>query len=283
MHSATRKSRPKSHKIHSIGGDKINYPGEVATPTADMLVAKILFNSVISTPGARFMTMDISNFYLMTPLLRPEYLRIKLSDFLEKIIKEYKLRDKVTKNGSIYIEVTKGMYGLPQAGLLANELLEKRLNKHGYFQSKLVPRLWKHKTPPIQFTLVVDDFGVKYVSKEHAEHLKSVLEEHYKVTADWKGERYVGIHLKWDYIKQRVHLYMPGYVQKALIQFDHKQRKKQNQPFPHTPIQIQYGSKKQYAKEESTAPPPLISTARNTSKKCAANSSSLQGPRTVPY
>jgi hypothetical protein len=74
-----------------------------------------------------------------------------------------------------------------------------------------------------------------------------------KLTADWKGERYVGIHLKWDYIKQRVHLYMPGYAQKALIQFDHKQRKKQNQPFPHTPIQ--YGSKKQYAKEESTAPP----------------------------
>jgi hypothetical protein len=214
----------------TVGGDRINYPGEVATPTADMLVAKILFNSVISTPGARFMTMDISNFCLMTPLLRPEYLRIKLSDLPDEIIKEYKLRDKVTKNGSIYIEVTKGMYGLPQAGLLANELLEKRLNKHGYFQSKLVPRLWKHKTRPIQFTLVVDDFGVKYVGKEHTDHL------HYKVTADWKGERYVSIHLKWDYIKQRVHLYMPGYVQKALIQFNHKQRKKQNQPFPHTPI-----------------------------------------------
>jgi hypothetical protein len=51
-------------------GDRINYPGEVATPTADMLVAKILFNSVISTRGARFMTLDISNFYLMTPLKR---------------------------------------------------------------------------------------------------------------------------------------------------------------------------------------------------------------------
>ena len=54
-----------------IAGDRINYPGEVATPTADMLVAKILFNSVISTRGARFMTLDISNFYLMTPLKRP--------------------------------------------------------------------------------------------------------------------------------------------------------------------------------------------------------------------
>ncbi len=51
-----------------VGGGRINYPGEVATVTADMLVAKMLFNSVISTRGARFRTMDISNFYIMTPL-----------------------------------------------------------------------------------------------------------------------------------------------------------------------------------------------------------------------
>jgi hypothetical protein len=69
----------------------------------------------------------------------------------------------VDSKGFVYLEVTKGMYGLPQAGLLANELLEKRLNKHGYHQSKFVPGLWKHKTRPIMFTLVVDDFGVKYV------------------------------------------------------------------------------------------------------------------------
>ncbi len=50
----------------TVGGDRINNPGEVATPTADMLVAKILFNSVISMHGAWFMTTDISNFYLMT-------------------------------------------------------------------------------------------------------------------------------------------------------------------------------------------------------------------------
>jgi hypothetical protein len=62
----------------TIGGDRINYPGEVATPTAEMLVAKILFNSVVSTPGAQFMTIDISNFHLETPLKRPEYIRLKL-------------------------------------------------------------------------------------------------------------------------------------------------------------------------------------------------------------
>ena len=120
----------------TVGSDKINYPGEVATQTADMLVAKILFNSVISTPGAKFMTMDISNFYLMTPLKRPEYIIVKISDLPKEIINEYKLQSKDNDKGFVFIEVTKGMYGLPQAGLLANELLEKRLNKHGYYQSK---------------------------------------------------------------------------------------------------------------------------------------------------
>ena len=61
-----------------VGGDRINYPGEVATPTADMSVAKLLFNSVVSTPGAKFMTMNISNFYVMTPLKRPEYMHVSL-------------------------------------------------------------------------------------------------------------------------------------------------------------------------------------------------------------
>ena len=91
------------------------------------------------------------------------------------------------------------MYGLPHAGLIANELLVKRLNKAGYFQSKYVPGLWSHKTCPIAFTLVVDDLGVKYIGNEHALHLKSIIEEHYKCSADWTGTRYISITLDWEY------------------------------------------------------------------------------------
>jgi hypothetical protein len=90
-------------------------------------VAKLLFNSVISTKGARFMTMDISNFYLMKPLHRAKFIQIKLSDIPNEVIREYKLRQKATKNKSIYIRAKRSMYGLPQAGLLANILLEKHL------------------------------------------------------------------------------------------------------------------------------------------------------------
>jgi hypothetical protein len=92
------------------------------------------------------MMLYISNFYLMTPLKRPEYIRAKIDDLPKEIINEYKLQEKVNRQGMVCIKVTKGMHGLPQAGLLANELLEQRLNKHGYFQSKLVPGLWKHTT-----------------------------------------------------------------------------------------------------------------------------------------
>ena len=249
--------RPEKEEMHrtrfTVGGDRVNYPGEVATPTADMLVAKILFNSIISTPKARFMTMDISNFYLMTPLKRPEYIRMKISDIPEEIIIEYKLRDLATDDGSIYIQANKGMYGLPQSGLLANELLERRLNKHGYRQSKLVPGLWRHDTRPIQFTLVVDDFGVKYINKDDAQHLQKVLEKHYKITMDWDGRRYIGITLDWDYKRRQVHLSMPGYIKAALLQFQHKLRNKRHSPFQSTPIQ--YGAKTQYATTASTAEP----------------------------
>ena len=65
----------------TVGGNLINYPWDCGTPTADILTVKLLRNSVVSTPGAKFFTIDISNFYLNTPLERKEYVRMKLSDF----------------------------------------------------------------------------------------------------------------------------------------------------------------------------------------------------------
>jgi hypothetical protein len=76
-------------------------------------------------------------------------MRMKIKDLPEEIIKIYKLNNKATSNGFIYIKIQKGMYGLPQAGILAQELLKKRLNKHGYCQSPLTPGLWRHDYRPI--------------------------------------------------------------------------------------------------------------------------------------
>jgi hypothetical protein len=250
--------RPQKEEVNrtrlTVGGNRINYPGEVATPTADLLLVKVMFNSVISTENAKFMTMDIKNFYLNTPLPRFEYVKLKMTDIPTEIVEEYNLKEKVTPDGSVYVEIRRGMYGLPQAGLLAQELLEERLKKHGYSQSKLVHGLWTHKWRPIQFTLVVDDFGVKYVGKEHAEHLLGVLKEHYEVDTDWEGKKYVGITLDWDYERREVHLSMPGYVGKALTQFGHeKPARRQDAPAPYNPPN--YGAKQQFADGPDSSPP----------------------------
>jgi hypothetical protein len=65
----------------------------VATPTAEMLTAKILFNGIISMAGAHFMTMEISNFYLNTPLKCSEFIHMQISKIPKEIIHEYKLRN----------------------------------------------------------------------------------------------------------------------------------------------------------------------------------------------
>ena len=137
---------------------------------------------------------------------------------------------------------------------MAQELLKERLAEHGYYQSKIIPGLWKHKTRPIVFTLVVDDFEVKYANKKDAEHLMSVLKQEYEGTEDWKGERYIGMHLSWDYVGRKVHLTMPGYAEKTLREFLHVHpRCRQYSPFPCA--QKKYGKEAQMIEKLSESPP----------------------------
>jgi Reverse transcriptase (RNA-dependent DNA polymerase) len=126
---------------------------------------KILLNSVVSTPGAKFCTADITNFYLNTPMEREEYVRIAINLIPPEIIKEYNLMKLVDANGAVLARVDKGMYGLAQAGMLANKLLKDCLAKHGYHECTHTPGLWRHETRPIIFTLAVDDFGINTAQK----------------------------------------------------------------------------------------------------------------------
>ncbi len=89
--------------------------------------------------------MDISNFYLMTPLKRKEYVRMKLDYFPDHDIVHSNLQDKATPNGFVYVTVKRGMYGLPPSGILAQELLKEQLGAAGYHQSTCTPGLWTHK------------------------------------------------------------------------------------------------------------------------------------------
>ena len=146
------------------------------------------------------------------------------------------------------------MYGLPQVGILANKLIKKKLKPHGYYEVDHTPGLYKHIWRPIAFTLVVDDFGVKYVGKEHAEHLFGVLKNEYtKIEVDWTGSLYCGITLKWNYAERYVDCKMPGYVKKRLVKFGHEPPQRP-QHCPYTPNPIKYGRKSQETTPEDDSP-----------------------------
>jgi hypothetical protein len=63
---------------------------------------------------------------------------------------------------------------------------------------------------PISFTLVVDNFGVKYNGKERIHHLTQVLKQHYQIEENWGGTQYMGLTVDWDYKRHEVYISMPG-------------------------------------------------------------------------
>ena len=127
------------------------------------------------------------------------------------------------------------------------ESLRGNYSKNDYLRPDTHNPRWR----PIKFTLVDDNFGVKYIGAEHVPHLLQVLRQDYEIEEDWEGTRCLGITLDWNYKTQEVHLSMPGYVEKALAQFGHKiPEEPQHQPHKHTtPL---YGATIQYAKAEDS-------------------------------
>ena len=119
------------------------------------------------------------------------------------------------------------------------------LNHTGTLNTKNTPGLWYHKIRPVSFTLVVDDFGVKYVGKEHVNHLISCLKKSkYKLTEDWTGSLYCGISLNWNYKAGYVDIPMPGYIKKKLHEYGHVYPKR-IQMCPYSPKPKSYGAKAQ--------------------------------------
>jgi hypothetical protein len=190
-------------------------------------------------------------------------MKMLLSPFPEEIIQQYNL-NALAVNSWVYIEIRKGMYGLKQAGLLANQLFQTCVEPFRYYPARHTPGLWLHKTRPISFTLVVDYFAVKYVGKQHAEHLWNTLLQTYELTTDWTAAVYSGMTLKWDYKNRTCNISMPGYVSNILSKFQHDAPKHPQ----HTPsrfITHVYSAKTQYATKYET--PPLTATKCLTIQK----------------
>ena len=219
----------------TVGGNLIEYADEVYTATAGLMTAKILFNSVISTPNARCAIFDIKNFYLQSDLLNYEYMRFKFDQIPPEIVKQYHLNN-IIHNGWIYVEIRKGMYGLPQSGIVANKDLQKHLKPFGYEPVTHTPGLWKHKDRDIIFTLVVDDFAIKYTKIEDLLHLQNALQSKYTLTIDMEAKSYCGVDITWDYKKRTCQISMPQYIQKLLHKLQHPVPfKPQHSPYKHIP------------------------------------------------
>jgi hypothetical protein len=139
------------------------------------------------------------------------------------------------------------MYGLPQSGIIANDLLTARLKPKGYYQCRHTPGLWRHQWRPVLFSLVVDDFGIKFVGKQHADHLVNAIEDHYDFSKDWGGTLYCGITIKWDYKNKTVDLSMPGYLEAMLHKYQHPTPKRP-QHSPHQWNKPNYGAPQQLTK-----------------------------------
>ncbi len=164
--------------------------------------------------------------------------------FPANIIQHYNLQEKAL-NGYIYMEIQRGMYGLSQAGILANKLLWKCLGRNGYFEVQHTPGLWKHISRPVWFNLCVDDFGITYIGNENLKHLFQALRtETYEIVEDWAGELYCGITLDWNYAARWVDIAMP-YNQPPPLKPQH---------CPSTPNPIVYGKDNQAPTPGNTSP-----------------------------
>ena len=99
------------------------------------------------------------------------------------------------------MEIPKGMYGIPQTGKIANDKIKLHMAKFGYDAAPITPILWRHQTRPLQFLLLMDDFGVKYEHQVDITHLLDALKIIFELSEYWGGKLYCGINLDWDYYK----------------------------------------------------------------------------------
>ena len=98
-------------------------------------------------------------------MARYKYMKLALACIPDEIIEQYSLHT-LSSEVWVYLEIRKGMPGLKQAVRISNDQLKAHLTKFGFAPVPITPALWKHDTKPIFLSLVVDDFGVKYIGKE---------------------------------------------------------------------------------------------------------------------
>ena len=138
------------------------------------------------------------------------------------------------------------MTGLKQAGRIANDQIKDHLAHFGFSPVTRTPALWKHATKPIILSLIVDDFGVKYIGKENADHLIQALQKLYTISIDCTGSLFCGLTINWDYATRTCNISTTKYLQTDLLKFQHPAPKHPQQA-PHSWEKPTYGAHVQYS------------------------------------
>lgn len=259
----SRKRRPEAdfpggieYRVRgTYGGDRGDYQGPTTAETADITTVKLLLNDVISDPEGKWLTTDVCDYYLGTPMDSPEYMRVPVKYIPLATQRKHNL-ETLIHNGAVIMQLNKGIYGLKQAGRLAQQRMIKHLAAHGYTQSEHTPCLFTHKTNSVKFTLVVDDFGVKYQRAEDAAHLLATLEQLYKIKTNWEGDRYIGFDLRFGTCSatklRTVTLSMPRFLPSALKRFHIAPHRPVHNPIDYSPGPW---TTKQTPTRQDTSPP----------------------------
>ena len=180
-------------------------------------------------------------------------MRNPIKYFPKDIQDRYNLNTKTTTTGFVYIEIKKGMNGLKQAAVLANNNLIKNLKNNGYEPIPHTNSNWHHKHYPTNFCLCVDNFGVNVFDKFDLNHLIDSLQKHYKIFTYYSGKNYCGLTLAWNYKDGYVNVSMSGYVHKMLQKIQHNSST--NPQFaPHSWSTPYYGARIQYTLTHDSSP-----------------------------
>ena len=200
----------------TYGGDRSDFDGNRTSYTVEYTTAKCLLNAVV-TENAEHITLDLEDFYLFTDLERPEYMRMPIA-FIPMSLRVELGMDHLPDSSSILWEVNKGLYGMPQAGLLAQQELNKLLAANDYIASPTTAGLYTHRTRKIQFVVWVDDFLIKFKrgDRKDINHLLDVLSTKYKYKVDWSGRTYLGMTILHQHRQRKLTISMPGFVDRLL-------------------------------------------------------------------
>jgi len=215
-------------------GNRSQYEGPRSSRTVSMQAKKIMMNHIVST-GKQIMTADVSDFYLAAPNVLPseEYMWCPAKCLTQQINDHFKLKDLIV-GGRVLLEITRPVYGLNQAGLIAMKKLKEILAQHGYDECDN-ECIFRSRDPNDKtlFCIHVDDLMFAFSRTPEAERIITILEQAgYKLKVDRDPQDYCGFHMEADENDKSITISMPNMVQNMLERFNLTAIQKRATPYP---------------------------------------------------